>query len=1714
MILCLSCVVVFCTVYALILPAITLERKTVCGQEEHSHTEECYANDGQLTCGRTEHKHTESCYADKKTSEKTSGDDSQQTPKKSQTEESDQSQELNQEQNREQSQEQNREQNQSQLQTSDDGNAAQSEENGAAAGSAEEDASVYAEGNVGVAGALAAEGEGGTGSTTTVEEGFDLSANEHKDNVKDVTLQYYDTSTKKWVNIPESGEGTIPGDAKIKLTVNYHNVPINQLKDTYSYTMTYDVPEIMRHVEIEGEGKIMEGSNQVGTITVKGQKIIIRFAENYLDGLTETTIKGDFYIKGGIDLSKLPETGKTEVTTAGKKFTLDFGEDPIAQYGKVDIKKECADKVISKADGDYISYTITVTAGEDGCPDVSVVDTFGNNAECVSNYVGIEKTQQALKSKSEVNETSPYEEIADDKTHGFIYIGKSTIDTENPIPKENTTSADELGSMVWKIGEMKVGEIRKLTYYVKLKDGLRMNQISSINNQANVYSKKYHKGYGDASFKPQMKYDMSKTSDQGAVRNDDGTYTIEYKLVFTLKKDSSNYPLKNFKFLDYLNHKDNPTDSRILPYINYNSDSFQLEKKVDGSDSYQPVDANTYEIKWSKDKNTYEEAWSEEAKCFSLSGSNENPLIVNPGDSYCLTYRVTVQPEAMAVMKANSVQVKNRWIVAASNAYNDRFAPGFEAVRKDVTIDGYTWNEKVVGKGSESNQSIELVGNDNRYDLTKGSVEKDNSTETAFIIPAGSYQYVVKVNETKNDWDATGVLMADTLTPVDKIQYTGYVKVEACEYNAASESADKYEVKETKWVKIDGLTTFTLKPSDLGWKKKNYAYRFTYYATPVNKDSFSEVPANNKFELKGTVGRGGKTFNISGIYSQTDVTISGNYSMNVKKEAWYYEKAKDEATKWTNGKIYWVVEVSGTAILQNTAFKDKIVLNSEDASLKDSYLHSDSLEGIYIGKLEEGKTITGYKTLEELQKSGNFEKVTSKFTSPEFKNNAEVSEKDIFSEFTIKANEKIELGEKKLYFIVRTEPKTLPTNYRDSFTYRNEVSTSDDGKKWIPQSTADKNLCGGADILKELGQTFTYDGTTVKSNQDGKDKDYGYNKASDKIVASELNKTTGPGQYAAWVFKLNYAGELSGTYRVLETIPDGMELAYIRIKWVGSEQKKKWFVESKDIAGLDEGWTKKQTTARTDDAADGDKKTTYYVKGNQALIALGDFYPGKSPDTYSVDVQVVCKVTDPEVLLGGAEKKFVNNVTLQTEDGQDIRSAFATAVIKTKNLDKTVKNTEPNKDEKVHFTIKANELGQTLPTKDGQTLKLIDKLSPTLILDTSTIKVVDSNTNANVNFTASLGADNTLEIQIPCNEPVTITYTATVNAPPDQEVSFSNSAYWESYTPTSGSGVKEDNYSYSAGGTTTAGENIKLKIIKKDQNNLSLNLSGAQFKMVKCTRTVTSGSKEGTITEEADSQPWEGTTDENGTIDFGSGKSEDPTMDYNTIYKVTEIEAPRGFVKDDTPYYIMVPKKETDGKYSTYVQGCIDDQQIKKQYRTTYELTVTNHKGEITVEKKFKNPGGHDSNPVSGTYWFGLYENNNATNQDGTSTPKQTIYISYTAGDTEVKSNKFVDLDLAKTYYVFELDDQGKPIKNSTTVATVNGMEYLTSYATTNQGSTTTELNSASNGNTVTVTNQSRVNKLPSTGSCGVLIYRLAGAILILFAVVLMLIRYKEVRKN
>lgn len=67
----LSCIVVFCTTYALILPAVTMSQQPFCGKEEHTHEpDSCYER--VLICGQetadgaapeqTAHVHTDACY--------------------------------------------------------------------------------------------------------------------------------------------------------------------------------------------------------------------------------------------------------------------------------------------------------------------------------------------------------------------------------------------------------------------------------------------------------------------------------------------------------------------------------------------------------------------------------------------------------------------------------------------------------------------------------------------------------------------------------------------------------------------------------------------------------------------------------------------------------------------------------------------------------------------------------------------------------------------------------------------------------------------------------------------------------------------------------------------------------------------------------------------------------------------------------------------------------------------------------------------------------------------------------------------------------------------------------------------------------------------------------------------------------------------------------------------------------------------------------------------------------------------------------------------------------------------------------------------------------------------------------------------------------------------------------------------------------------------
>ena len=1597
--LALSCVVVFCVVYALTLPAITLEGKTICGMEEHTHTEECYQDD-KLICGKEEHQHTEDCY--------------------------------------EKEEEQPVEEENTQPDTTEPSEEVQA--------ATEPEESKQDESNE----------EEQQESTQVTSEGFDLSSDASK--ISSVDWYYIKDGTA--TNIDVTGNTEIPGDAILKLSVHYQGIQIEHLKANYNRTLIFDLPEILRNAV--AQGSIMSGSTKVGIVTVDNGKVKVQFYEDYLNGLKDkgtTTIDGDFYVTGEANLSNVPDEGKKTINIAGKEYTLNFGENPRAHYGKVDVNKSCEK---TDPNSDYIKYTITVTAGEDGCPDVKVVDTFSANSNLIS-YININKTKTNLLDKE--NQQDPYEIIETGKAHGSIYLG-ATSSESNPIPLENTKNDNETGSLVWDIGTMASKETRTLTYFAKLKDGVALNG-KTINNQAVVYSKSIKRVYFDNKFTPNVDYDMSKERVGSVVRQDDGSYKIDYKLYFKLKENNSNYPVKDFEMYDFLDYyKDFFTDENIREFVTYDLNSVKLFKNN--------VSEDAFKVSWAKNKDDYKANWNVEVDGkptrFKITGTDNSPIVLNPGDSIYATYSVKVAPEAFAIIQNNSVAVKNRYLVKASNTNNSADNWALDKFWHIENINTYKWDEKSVESATTEDTTIEMSGN--RYIKNKGNYSIDNSTENTFKVPTGSYKYTVMVNDTLGDWDATSVQMTDNLNS-NKMQYVGYVKIEALEvkqnnsnltstgdYEKTNTLDRTYESKGVKWVRIDGDTSFTLKPSDLGWENNKYAYRFTYYAKPVNQDSYGNSKVTNTFTLTGNVvGRDGKPFDISNVSSNKEVTITGNYQMNVKKSSWYYESPKVDSGNWSKGKIYWVVEVSGTAIKKDTIFKDTIVKDKTD-----SYLYDDSLVGIYKGKLPDDKSITSFKDLEELKTTSGLVDVKDKFSNPSVTNQNELS---------VTAKDNIELKDQKLYMIIATEPSLLPIEYRDYKEYGNQISTNDDGENDISWGSATKTLCGGADILKELGQTFTYDGSTLTNIEPGRDQG-----DTTKIFKDGLSDT-GPGLYASWVFKLNYAGELSGTYRVLEKIPEGMDLAYIRVKWTGPKQDT---IQSKKITNLGSEWTPKQTIDAPTDNKGRKETTTYYVNGNQALIELGDFISGQVRDDYSVDVQVVCKVKDSDVL-HGMEKTFTNEVELQTADGQKMNNATSSATLKGQNLEKSMTSNQPA-NEKVKFTIKANPLGQKIPVSEGTTLKLIDKLSNSLLLDTKSIKAIDKD-GAAVVIKSVLKDDNTLEIDIPNDKVITITYEATVNAPPGQKIDFSNEAYWEGYTPSTGVKVEQKGYSYSAGGTVSSGNNIKLNILKEDQYDVSTSLSGAEFKMVECELL-----DDGTIKQKDETFNWSGTTDNNGNLSFGSGSATDHVMQYNTIYKVTETKAPKDYVKSEQELYIMVPRIES-GKtdYSDYVKKCIQDERIKVQYQETYVLTVLNHKGEITVEKKFKNPANQDMNPVTGTYRFGLYEN-----KDGTEKLLQTISIQYDEGSKDTKSEKFINLELDKTYYVYELDDQNNPIKDSG-VHVINRLEYITSYS---------KDNAVQNGATVTVTNQSRVKQLPSTGSYGTLIYRISGAMLVLASLIVL----------
>ena len=392
---------------------------------------------------------------------------------------------------------------------------------------------------------------------------------------------------------------------------------------------------------------------------------------------------------------------------------------------------------------------------------------------------------------------------------------------------------------------------------------------------------------------------------------------------------------------------------------------------------------------------------------------------------------------------------------------------------------------------------------------------------------------------------------------------------------------------------------------------------------------------------------------------------------------------------------------------------------------------------------------------------------------------------------------------------------------------------------------------------------------------------------------------------------------------------------------------------------------------------------------------------------------------------------------------------------------------------------------------DGNKLTLVDKLDENLELDPTTIKAKEDNGNeVHIDDKSYDPKTNTLEISIPNGKKVIITYSVTVKAAPGTPVDLSNKVFWKSYSEIGGENdvIKGFKYRLAAGGSTEGEGNPQLTITKMDENKLEP-IKDVTFDVYECElngEKIQHVSSRGKIS---------GKTDANGIYKVDSSF----ITHSNRIYEVKETDTPKGYVENKDPYYIIYVEKE-NGVNSQYVQDCIDyfNKQDKVRYKIVdspqkFNLVVYNTQEGITVKKQFTNDAAEtEHNPVSGTYRFGLYNNEN-----GTGKPLEIISIHYDPTDKGVKTAKFKNQKLNTDYYVFELDQNDKPIKASDDEATINSMQYKVVYD--NNGNAT---NSAQVGETVIVTNKSRTKILPSTGSIGTLIYRLLGATFVVASVI------------
>lgn len=646
--------------------------------------------------------------------------------------------------------------------------------------------------------------------------------------------------------------------------------------------------------------------------------------------------------------------------------------------------------------------------------------------------------------------------------------------------------------------------------------------------------------------------------------------------------------------------------------------------------------------------------------------------------------------------------------------------------------------------------------------------------------------------------------------------------------------------------------------------------------------------------------------------------------------------------------------------------------------------------------------------------------------------------------------------DKSMYIVLRTYPKeAVPTVFSKIFD--NEISIKDDANGSSETLDRASYLYKPNLPLRKEGMVAAYynaEGTTpeerwkVCSVSPKETRDDGCNVWTNIRYhvfknERELIQGKGSGLYVEWLMNVNWDGTLEGDVILTDHLNNKMEPVLVRQFNLGKTSEKNP-PEYKTIPELedDPDWTKSQTH----------EIPFYYNETTGELkAAIGNLHTSVIENSAVVNLQLICRVTDPDVIFSGANTTLNNKADLTGPDGaligkQDIEHEILPTYSINKKVDGAKDDNKKRISNKLTYTIEINPTAEDLI--DGDTLPvLIDEMTGKLTL-MGTVGVYQNSVSeaAKLNdiiysVTNNAGITQIKFENLPDQTHLIIQYKATVNVQQEQTADISNIAYWEGYKLPS-TPQHSEAFVYKLSGSVAVRDNPVVEINKLDFYDNSITLSGAEFEIRKV-------NIDGTVDN---SLVASGKTGNDGKIRLENG-----ALQCNIVYQMKEVKAPSDYVLDTTPKYFMVIDEESPHDYTidndnqmtignepvdviiSYISG--DD--------TDLDLTVYNKKARIEVNKVFLDESGKliDPNDVKffGTYRFGLYYRDPATNSQAR--PIQILSItysnngvSYTLDGKTTNEPVFTKARANNDNRIYELNRKDQPILNGKN-------EYLNGYS-------------------------------------------------------------------